>query len=143
MPINDRNASTIKRFEVTPEQEAYAKAVFNEAREASKHINKDSITPHSNNVVIRCKLKKSNLILPGQAKSAEYESDYLLYKVSQRIKDVDAQLANSVGQFCRYNLTPILALGKPPSFVEEDENWEYHYYVGSADYILYTYEKKA
>lgn len=137
--LTGSNVDSIKKTQVSEAQEAYVKAVDRSNKTMARKIDKDSITPVNNNIIIKCKLHQSLIAMPGG--KAQGEVEYIeIYKVSEKVKNTQPEI--KPGMKCSVNIQLILATGGSPCYEDETENGAFVYFRVSAEQVDYLYDFK-
>lgn len=127
--LTDKNVQNFKKLEISPDQEKKLSAIFSQLRALSGRIDKDSILPLNNNVILKITNTKSLII--GATKDAE---DIEIFRVSEQVK---VQKPNFVpGMKC---FVPLIDGIAKPCYYEEDAQNEYVYVAMSAEQLIYAY----
>lgn len=127
--LTDRNSNNFKKLEISTEQEKSLKAAFSQLRALSRRIDKDSIVPLNNYVIVKVTNTKSLII--GATKDVE---DIEIFKVSEQVA---SQKPNFIpGMKC---FVPLIDGIARPCYYEEDAENEYIYISISSEQLIYAY----
>lgn len=131
------NVDTIKQVKENPKTEAYVKALSRE--NTNLVVNKDTIEPLNNNVIVRAKIATSIIALPTADNKVKGQIIYTeIFKLSKKLLKDENYKEIVPGVKCRINTQLALNLAGGPCYEEKDKDCEWIYFkadIGLVDYI--------
>lgn len=135
--LTGSNVNTIKQTRVSEGQEQHVKAVDRFNKKMSQKINKESIIPVGNNIIIKCKLYQSTIHVPGNKEQGSVEW-IEIFKISKRVEANSPEI--KPGLKCSVNIPLLLATGGSPCYEEDLDHGQFVYFKISAEMVDYLYE---
>lgn len=142
-PITEASIDSIKKVQISTEQERHIKAVFAQAKAAGDRMNQFDIVPINNNVILECIENHSQEIYdPNKGESGVGFDAIRVFKVADKVKNNFPDIKE--GLECQVNLRAVMSISGGPAASIRDEVAQQtrDYYVCNAEMIQYLWAPK-